>query len=64
MGADKGEAATARTVGDNLAGKVIQRRKLKDELRDLSRSYRERIKELDDEIESDAAESGQALLDV
>ena len=55
---------TTRTVGDELAGKVIQRRKLRDELKDMSRAYRQRIRDLDDEIDSAAAECDQTLLDV
>jgi hypothetical protein len=44
--------------------KVIQRRKLRDELKDMSRAYRQRIRDLDDEIDSAAAECDQTLLDV
>lgn len=53
-----------RTVGDGLASKIITRRKLRDELRDMGRAYRQRIRDLDREIEESAAESDQSLLDL
>lgn len=51
-----------KTVGEGLAAKIIAKNKLLCELRDLCKAYRNKIKNLDDDIMLSAMESDQTLL--
>lgn len=51
-----------KTVGDKLASMIVQREKLRGDLKDMAAAYREQIGELDEKIKEAAFNADQVLM--
>jgi phosphopantothenate synthetase len=51
-----------KTVGDKLPQLIVQREKLRGDLKDMAAAYREQIKELDEQIKETAFNADQVLM--
>lgn len=51
-----------KTVGDSLAQMIVEREKLRCNLKDMAAAYREQIAELDDKIKEAAFNADQVLM--
>jgi phosphopantothenate synthetase len=51
-----------KTVGDKLPQLIVQREKLRGDLKDMAAEYRQQIKELDEQIKETAFNADQVLM--